>query len=190
MIKGYFKFIVLPEELRKQHKIKSLNRLDCIAYSDAGLIELNGLMNFVNVKGQLVFYPTRANQFVKAHSSRIAQWALTGGSSLNFSSLFMMAQFPQFAWGCPNSRAKLKSGEVNPMAAFKNDGYLFLLNSDFTEVEVLILPHCAHIIELLFQQLLDGNFDEEIEAMRGQAKPFFNYSDANNKQYLLIESVN
>jgi hypothetical protein len=85
---------------------------------------------------------------------------------------------------------KLKGGEENPMAAFKNDGYLFLINSDFSEIEVLILPNCAHIIELLFQQLLDGNFDEQIELMRRQAKPFFNYSSPNSKQYSLIDFVN
>jgi hypothetical protein len=189
MIKGYFKFIVLPEEVRKQHKIRSLSRIDCIAYTDTGLQELNGLTNFVNKKQQLAFYRTPAGEFVKANSSRIAQWALTG-NELNFSSLFMLAQFPQFAWGCPNSKVKLKGGGENPMAAFKSDGYLFLINSDFSEIEVLILPHCAHIIELLFQQLLDGNFDEQIELMRRQAKPFFNYSSPNSKQYSLIDFVN
>lgn len=189
MIQGYFKFATLPEDIKKLHKIKSTARLDCIAFTDNGLNELNGLTNFVNGKKQLIFYKTDARQFVKANSKRIAQWALTG-NGLNFSSLFIEIAHSQFAFGSPNAKEKLKNGEKNPMAAFKNDGYLFILNSDFSEIEVLILPNCAHLIELLFQQLLDGNFDEQIETLRKQARPFFNYMPANSNLFSLTNTLN
>ncbi len=189
MIQGYFKFATLTEEIKKLHKIKSATRLDCIAFTDNGLNELNGLTNFVNSKKQLIFYKTDARQFVKANNKRIAQWALTG-NGLNFSSLFIEIAYPQFAFGSPNSKELLRNGEKNPMAMFKSDGYLFILNSDFSEIEVLILPSCAHLIELLFQQLLDGNFDEEIEALRKQARPFFNYMPANSNLFSLTNVLN
>jgi hypothetical protein len=189
MIKGYFKFAVLPEDIKKLHKIKSASRLDCIAFTDNGLNQLSGLTNFVNGKKQLTFYRTDARQFVKANGKRIAQWALTG-NGINFSSLFIEITCPQFAFGCPNSKELLKSGEKNPMAMHKNDGYLFIVNSDFSEIEILILPNCAQLIELLYQQLLDGNFDEQIEALRKQASPFFDYMPANSNLFSLTNNLN
>lgn len=189
MIKGYFKFAALPLEIKQLHKIKSSSRLDCIAFTDNGLNELNGLKNFVNSKGQLLLYKTDARQFVKANGKRIAQWALTG-NGLNFSSLFFEIAYPQFAFGSPNSKEQLKNGEKNPMALYKSDGYLFILSNDFSEIEVLILPSCAHLIELLFQQLLDGSFEEQIESMRSQAKPFFNYMPANSNLFSLTNNLN
>lgn len=84
MIVGYYKMVVLPDEVKSQNKIKSQSRLDCVAYAG----EYKGLTNFVNAKGQLFFYKTPCKEFVKANIKRRAEWSLTN-NSLNFTSIYI-----------------------------------------------------------------------------------------------------
>ena len=173
MIGAYYKLALLPDEIRTANKIKSKARLDCIAYAE--VINYNGLTNFVNGKGQLYFYKTPCRDFVSADSKRLAEWSLTNGS-LNLSSIYIEDfQFPEYGYGYPNAKRLLANGCINPQFDFRNDGYLFVLNKDYSEIELLIIPDGRNLISGYYQRLIDGDFDSELKSLRNQARPFFYY---------------
>jgi len=173
MIGAYYKLSLLPDEIRTANKIKSKLRLDCIAFVE--VINYNGLTNYVNSKGQLFFYKTPRRDFVSADSKRIAEWSLTN-SSLNLSSIYIEDfQFPEFGYGYPNAKRLLANGSLNPQFDYRNDGYLFVLNKDYSEIELLIIPDGRNLITSYYQRLIDRDFDSELKSLRNQSKPFFNY---------------
>lgn len=179
MITGLYKFISLPDEVKAAHKIRSKARLDCVAYTDKAEARYEGLTKFVNQKGQLFFFKTPARDFVSANSKRIAEWSLTNGigkSTINFSSLFIEdTDCPEIGYGYPNANRLLSNGSLNPLFNFRNDGYLFLINRDYTEIEVLIIPDGRNLISSYYQKMIDGGFDDEVSELRKQAKPFYRY---------------
>lgn len=178
MIVGYYKLVALSTEVKEANKIRSKARLDCILFAG----EYKGLTNFVNGKEQLFFYKTPCREFIESNSKRIAEWSLTN-NSLNFSSLYIEDfDFPFYAYGYPNAKPKLSNGEANPQFNFRNDGYLFIINNDYTEIEVLIIKDGRNLISHYYQHLIDGGFESEIEKLRVEAKPLF--------QYLNLESAN
>jgi len=67
-IEAYYKFIDLPGKVRDFYKIKSKARLDCVEYTNNPFSTGHGLTNFVNAKGQLVFYKTPAHSLINADS--------------------------------------------------------------------------------------------------------------------------
>jgi len=156
MISAYYKFIALPDEVKKIHKIRSKHRLDCVKYNDH--IEFKkSLSNFINHKGQLFFFLTKAIEFVKADSKRITDLALTNGQ--NFTSLYIEdLDFQAYAYG-----------------DYGNEGLLFILNPGFTVIEMVVVKNGRNLIRLYYQKLIDGELDQEIDYFRDQAKPFFNY---------------
>ncbi len=177
MIKLYYKLENLPDEVKKANKIRSKARLDCTKYTDL-LGNYKGLINFVNKKNQLNFYLTPARDFVSCESKRIAEYSLTGGG-LNFTSLYIEdLDMPYFAYGTANANKKLANGEENPMFAYRMDGYLFIINPDYTIIELFIIPNGRNLISSYYQKLLDGGFDDEIDNLRKIAKPFFDYWSA------------
>ena len=155
MIGAYFKLQDLPGDTRAKHKIRSKTRLDCTGFVD--WIGIKGLEKFVNHKGQMYFYKTPARDVVKADSKRQADICLTNGD--NFSSLYFEdLDYKQYAYG-----------------DFSNDGLLFIVNEDYSYIEILIIPNGKNLIKGYYQKLIDGDFDEVIKRMREQAVPFFNY---------------
>lgn len=180
MIAGYYKLVALPDEVKTLNKIRSKARLDCIAFAG----NYKGLTNFVNKQGQLFFYKTPCREFVEAQSKRVAEWSLTN-NSLNFSSLYIEDfDFLEYGYGYPNAKPRLSNGEPNPLHPFKNDGYLFIVNKDYTQIEVLILPDSRNLISHYYQHLIDGFFDTAIQKLRAEAKPYFEYTgleSANSK---------
>jgi len=175
MIEAYYKFISLPDEVKEAHKIRSKARLDCVSYINQPFSTGHGLTNFVNAKGQLVFFKTPAYSLVNAHSKRIADWTLTN-NSLNFSSIYIEdIDFPEIAFGFPNAKRYLKNGNPNPLYPFKNDGYLFLINRDYSIIELFVFTDGRNYINLYYQKMIDGDFDKEIKELRSRAKPFFDY---------------
>ncbi len=171
MIAGYYKLEALPYEIKTQNKIKSKARLDCIAYAG----NYKGLTNFVNKQGQLFFYKTSCREFIEAQTKRVAEWSLTNGS-LNFSSIYIEDfDFLEYGYGYPNAKPRLSNGDPNPLHLFKNDGYLFIVNKDYTEIEILILTDGRNLISHYYQHLIDGYFDAEIQRLRSEAKPYFEY---------------
>ena len=75
MIGAYYRFLLLPDEVRTANKIRSKARLDCISFSDKVAGNYQGLTFFVNVKGQLYFYKTACRDFVDTDSKRLAEGA-------------------------------------------------------------------------------------------------------------------
>lgn len=169
----YFKFIVLTDDIRLQNNIRSKERLDCILYSDE--IDYSGLTSFQNQKRQLVLYKTPSRAIVDSNPKRRAEWTLTN-NNLNLSSIFIEdLEFPQFGYGCPNGKRVLSNGKENPLYPYKGDGYLFVLNTDYTELEILIIPEGKNYISTYYQKLLDGDFDSKLSELRKNSKPFYNY---------------
>lgn len=175
MIGAYYKFVLLSDEVRAANKIRSKARLDCVSFTDQVPEGYQGLTIFVNSKGQLFFYKTPCRDFVNTDSKRLAEWSLTN-SSLNLSSIYIEdMDCPEIGYGYPNANRLLSNGSPNPLFPYRNDGYLFLLNRDYTEIELLVIPDGRNLISSYYQKMIDGGFDEQISEMRKQAKPFYQY---------------
>jgi hypothetical protein len=158
MITAYFKFERLAEEVRLAHKIRSAVRLDCTKFAEIGQ-PYKGLDKFKNAKGHLCVYPSPCREVVKSNPKRRADICLTNVG--NISSIFQDfsdLELRRFGWG-----------------DFGGDALLFVMNDEFSQIEVFVLPNLRNIAESLFDKFLDGDFDQEIEKMRAIAKPYFNY---------------
>jgi hypothetical protein len=159
---------------RNIHRSKA--RLDCISFTDNVVGNYQGLTNFVNSKGQLFFYKTACRDFVNTASKRLAEWSLTN-SSLNFSSIYIEdMDCPEIGYGYPNAKRLLSNGSPNPLFPFRNDGYLFLPNKEYSEIEIIIIPDGRNLIGSYYQKMIDGGFDDEVRELRKQAKPFYQYN--------------
>jgi hypothetical protein len=175
MIGAYYKLAILPDEVRAANKIKSKARLDCIFFTDMVAGNYKGLTNFVNHKGQLFFYKTACRDFVNTDSKRLSEWSLTG-NGLNFSSIYIDdLDCPEIGYGYPNAKRHLSNGSLNPLFEFRNDGYLFLINKDYSEIELLIITDGRNLISSYYQKLIDGGFDDELRQLRQQAEIFYEY---------------
>lgn len=157
MIIHYFNFERLSEEKRTAHKIRSKVRLDCTMYAGAAYPALE---RFKSPKGWLVVYPSPCREVVKANPNRRADVCLTNGS--NISSIFQDTDLAlrKFGWG-----------------DFGSDALLFMINDTFTTIEVFVLPNLRNISESIFDKFLDGDFDIQIEVLRTNAKPYFDYGN-------------
>ncbi len=178
MIPVYFRFESLPDELRTAHKIKSKARLDCTGFTDNLPGGYKGLMNFVNAKGMMFFYLTEARDFVSADSKRIADFSLTN-ASINLTSIYIEdLQYPQYGYGTPNAKRFLSNGKENPLFDYRLDGYLFVMNQAYSQIEMFVIPGGRNLINAYYQKLIDGGLDEDIQSLRKAAKPFFDYGTA------------
>ncbi len=175
MIGAYYKLAILPDEVRAANKIRSKARLDCISFTDRVVGGYKGLTYFVNSKGQLFFYKTPCRDFVHTDSKRLSEWSLTGGG-LNFSSIYIDdLDCPEIGYGYANANRLLSNGSPNPLFEFRNDGYLFSINKDYSEIELLVIPDGRNLISSYYQKLIDGGFDDEVRKLRQQTKIFFQY---------------
>ena len=179
MFDCYIKIQQLPDEVKRANKIKvgaSVPRLDCIGM--AGFYE--GLKCLLSAKGQLKFYLQETRGLINSNDQRRAGFFLMGEHSINFSSVFMQSfdnadQNKCFGFGEPNKNATMKNGDPNPMLPFTKNGYLFISNIDFTEIEILIITKGRYLIQGYLKMLANGAYEEALKAMREQAKPIYNY---------------
>jgi hypothetical protein len=156
MIGSYFYFLFLPPEIKKVNNIRSNTRIDCLKYNDQCSF-IRKLTNFVNTKGQLFFYLSDPAAYILKDLKRLAENSLSNGS--HFTGLFIPdLDFPNCAYG-----------------DYGNDGLLFLIDWKKLSLEMMVLPNAKNLITLYFQKFIDGEFDEEIDVLRKEAKPFFNY---------------
>ena len=110
-------------------------------------------------------------------SKRLAEWSLTG-NGLNFSSIYIDdLDYPEIGYGYPNASRHLSNGSENPLFEFRNDGYLFLMNKDYSVIEILIIPDGRNLISSYYQKFIDGGFDDEVRQLRQQAKPIYQYDE-------------
>ena len=161
----YYRFEMLSDDLRAKHKIRSKKRLDCTGFVDNA--KINHLYKFMNPsKGLLCVYKNAPKNFSKAISKRLPEIALTA-NSLNLSGLFCEdLDYPNFAYGYPDK---------NKQCIYSNDGYLFKINEDYSLIELFIVPNGRNHIQGYLNEMIDGTFDDDIERLRQEAKPFFNY---------------
>lgn len=166
----YFKLVDLPENIKKAHKIRGVERLDCVEayYPDN---EMRGLTFFVNHKGQLFFSKTKPKFFSKADNRRQANIALTksiNGNSYNLSSIYIDApEHSQYGHGNP-PHAKLlglKKNKPNPLYAFRNDLYLFISNQNSSVVELIIIPDEKNLWNSYYWRLINGDYDKALQAL-------------------------
>lgn len=177
MFSAYFEMAALPNEVKAKNKIKvdaKIPRYDCIRF--AGYYK--GIEPFMNKKGMFNLYLTRANELVNAPDERRADYVLQS-NSMNFSSLYPLLnpELGGFAWGEPNNKKSIgkKEPKPNPMYNFRNDGYLFVINPDYTKIELLIIENGRYTIQGYLKQLASGEFAEALKQMRAAAKTFYEY---------------
>jgi len=171
----YFKFQDLPDEIRERFNIKSPNRLDCTLTNNPN--DYKGLTFFVNGKDQLYLYKTPAKEISNSDPKRRADWAFTG-KSVNLTSLFVdLPEYPEYAYGYPPYSKMLgrKKDKPNPLYAFRNDLYLFILNADYSEIDIIIIPDGKNLWNSFYLKLIQGEFDETINNLRDRSKTFFDY---------------
>jgi hypothetical protein len=175
MIGASYRLVQFPDEIRKANNFSSKARLDCISFTDQMPGGYQGLTIFVNSKGQLFFYKTPCRDFINTDCKRLAEWGLTN-NGLNLSSIYIEdMDCPEIGYGYPNAKRLLKNGSPNPLFPYRNDGYLFLMNRDLSEIELFVIPDGRNLISSYYQKMIDGGFDEQIGEMRKQAKPFYRY---------------
>jgi hypothetical protein len=190
MITSYFKLIQLPQEVKDANGIKSKTRLDCIKTSDVIPGGYQGLTYFVNKKSQLYFYLSPAREFVSASSRRRAEWSING-QSVNLTSIYFEdVEFPHFGYGYTNANKLLKNGELNPLHPFRNDGFLFVMKPDKSELELFVIPEGKSLISCYYQQMIDGGLDEQMQGLRLRAKTFQQYEGLSHSNlFSMTESV-
>ncbi|HMS29269.1 MAG TPA: hypothetical protein PKD32_05430 [Saprospiraceae bacterium] len=179
MLVHYSKLIILPDEVKAQNGIKVgaiVPRYDCIAVAG----NYKGLEAFTNQKGVMSFYLTPSREVIETNNKRYAEYCLTGGKSLNFGSLYKFIDYPNFAYSYPNKKPFVgQKREPNPLYPFGNDLYLILTDKEYTYFEILVIEQGRNLAEHYLQLLIEGNFDTEIQKMRVEAKPIFEYVGLN-----------
>jgi len=175
MFSAYYELVVLSNELKVKHNIKleaKIKRFDCIRF--AGYYK--GIEPFMNKKGMFIEYLTRASEMVNASDECRADYVLQN-NSLNFSSIYHLLnpELNCYAYGEPNNKKNLSNGKPNPLYKFRNDGFLFIIDPNFTKIELLIIEGGRYLIKGYLSQLAAGEFEEALQQMRNTAKPFFEY---------------
>jgi hypothetical protein len=172
---AYYKLIVLPDEVKVFHGIRSKVRKDCVMFNDSQVGGYEGLQPLYNHRGQFYLYLTLAGHFINADSRRKPEWSLTQ-SGFNLTSIYLEDfDFPQYGYGYPYSERFMGNGSENPLYHFRNDGYLIIMDDDRSELELIVIPDSRNMISSHYSLLLDGELDGEIDHLRMEAKPFYEY---------------
>jgi len=172
----YLRMEQLTDEVKKAHKIKlgaKVPRYDVVAI--AGYYR--SLEAIKNTKGQIIFYLNETRGVIDSPDQRRADRFLMGKNSLNFSSIFLLNNTNSIiGYGTPNeAKTYGKDKQPNPFFDCKNDGYLFIISSDWRFIEVLVIPNGKYTILGNAQQMADGVFNEALQTMRTAATTFYNY---------------
>jgi hypothetical protein len=171
-INFYAKLEMLSSIFKEKNKLQpSKSRFDCTLSNG----EYNGIKPFMNAKGMLFLDLRTQKDFVKIKKERMTEFSLVG-KSMNFSGLyFEEIQNPNYGYGYPNGKPLLNSGAINPTFEYRNDLFLFIVNKEFTEIELLVIKDSKGFASDYLQLLCNGELDAQIEELRMNAKPFFDY---------------
>lgn len=167
---AYYRFENLPKTVKKLNKIRSEKRVDCTHHFNP--LQYKGLTKFVNKNKQIFFYVTDTTQFSSNYQK--SEVALTQ-SGYNFSSIIYQCDGCNIGYGYPNPNYKLANGSLNPLYKHRNDGYIFIHNEDYSKLELLVFPFKKCVIESIYNSILDGYFDDQLEYMQGASKVFYDY---------------
>lgn len=176
MFSCYLKLEQLPKEVKAKHKIKleaSTPRLDVTAQFGY----FKPLESLKNPKGMINFYLQGTDGMINSNDRRRADVWLQCKNSVNFSSIYTLdfGTDTIIGYGYPPDTKTLKGGKENVFFDNRTDGFLFLVNKEFSQVEILIVPNGKHIIQGVAKQLADGNMNEILQQFRVEAKPIFKY---------------
>jgi hypothetical protein len=178
---AYYRFALLPDDVRARHGIRSKARLDCIGYNESALGGYEGFKPLHNPKGLFFLYLTNSRHFINADTRRKPEWSLTK-SGYNLTSIYLEdIDIPDCGYGYPNAERFLGIGAENPLYPFRNDAYLIKLSPDRSEMELLVIPDSRNMISSYYHLWLDGELDADIDQLRAGAKPFYEYGYS--KQY-------
>lgn len=179
---AYIRLEQLPDEVKKRHGGKAgakVPRYDVTA--TAGYYR--PLEAVKNGKGMVIMYLNETRGIIDSPDQRRADrflMAKQAKDSVNVSSVFLLEVptaegKPIVGYGNPNGNPKLKSGNHNPFAGCKNDGFLFLISPDWRQVEMLVVPDGLNTILGNAKALADGVYNEALQTMRAAATTFFQY---------------
>lgn len=108
---------------------------------------------------------------------------LQAKNSYNFTGLkdyYIDGKISGFAYGYPlkGKTYKYRGKEApNPFLEYRNDGYLFLIDSTSTPkpnyIELIVLEDAKDLIASYCKMLIMGGFDEALDRLRNQCKPCF-----------------
>ncbi len=154
LINSYYLFERLTEATKLANGIRSKTRLDCTKL----FLEHGEPYNLlINSKGQICIYPNEPEEVVKADKKRHGIINLTNGK--NFSAVYIPdLDFKNYGFG-----------------DYGSDGLLFIINNDLTKIEIFICEGLRYYIKNLYQKMIDGGIDKEIDQIRAEAKEFFKY---------------
>ena len=172
---AYLKFSVLPNDVKANNKIKVdavVPRYDLI--SNTGY--WGGLNGLVTRKG-LAYLNLISNNETQVQNG--AKWRLQTKDSCNFSSVYILTKQMNncfIGYGNPLRKATYSiKQKPNPFLEFKNDGLLFIISEDWKEIEVLVIKNGYFTIQGNAEALANGVYNEALEAMRANAKAFYQY---------------
>ena len=155
--------LIIYYQFEKDPSRKS--KYNCTGFKD----DTNRLRRFVNqkrFKGQLYLYLSDAGTVVDTSSRRMAKWLLVTCTKENFTSMYIFdPELPQFQYGYPDKRKP---------NLYNDDLYLFLVNDDYSTIELFIIPNARNFVPTICTKFLNGEYDTDIEELRNEAKPFFN----------------
>ena len=171
-INFYAKLEMLSSAIKEKNNLKpSKSRFDCTLVNGV----YNGIKPFMNAKGMLFLDLRTQKDFVKIKKERMTEFSLVG-KSMNFSGMyFEEIQNPYNCYGYPFGKPILNSGAINPTFEYRNDLFLFIVNKEYTEIELLVIKDAKGFASDYLQLLCNGELDAQIEALRMNAKPFFDY---------------
>lgn len=168
----------LSSKVRTENNLNpdTKDRLDCTSYYSSDE-SLRGLEFFKNKKGQIYFYRTKPKIIVEAAIKRQTD-LLLGGKSINLSSIYIDGvECSKYGYGNPPAKPMLgkKNKKPNPLFSFRNDLYLFVMNEERTQIELVIIPDQKSLWLSHYQKLIADELEEELNFLRSQSKPLFNY---------------
>jgi hypothetical protein len=164
------------------NKEKKTARYDCTAF--AGYYP--PLEELKNGKGQLFLYLMRSSN---DKSTTPEHYLQASKDSMNLTGLFHYwdeDKLSGFCSGYPSTKELFdnKKKTPNPFYENRNDAFLFIIHWDKdkqepiptpTAIEMIVLQDTKVLIDAYRKQLMLGGFDEELNSLRGQAKPIFKY---------------
>jgi hypothetical protein len=180
MIGAYYCFSTLSDEVKANYNIRSTKRLDCTNYYAP--IDDRGITKFVNSS------KSKSNGMLHCYlnSPRYTKADLEADYSLSFKYEDMTYNLSTILYDCSSClvgfgapmKTKRFRDAYNPLYTYRSDGYLFYYDELYTKVEVIIIPRGRNDMRSIYQQALDGEFDDRVNEMRSKAKPIFNYTSS------------
>ena len=181
----YYKFVVLPDDIKTYHGIK-LNpkdpRFDCVSRSGFWEGEKVLTTKLGKGKGQMKFTMTKPQNFIHIDPTKMGNFVFKGSQNLNVTSVHIKPAITGrngelIGTGEPDDHATLKDGRQNPLFECRKDGFIFLIAPNHSAFEMLVFKDGRNVIHSIVTMIThDPNFWEMLEGKRKKALTFWDYS--------------